>query len=273
MLTSRIARRSDYRKVARLCRRSVGPRDYVLSELEEVIDDGRLFLAFEGKKLVGISHLTELPDNSGWLGMARTDPDWRGKGVAQFLQRKIAAYEKERGIKRLRMFILETNTSSIRAVQKGGFKPVCDVSYLSRRVKRTAKIQPITSNRPSIQSLPKSQYVRMLNGYFGYGWQILRASQDVFKKIVDKDGIYMGRGTTILFTNVKESQDNLQAFTLLDGPVGKGLKQAIEIGSQIGCKDVGTFLPYEPRAIKTAKKLGFSQSSWGWHMIVFEKKI
>ena len=273
MLTSRIARRSDYEKVARLCRRAVGPRDYVLSELDHVIDDGRLFLAFEGKELVGISHLTELLDNIGWLGMARTDPDWRGKGVAQFLQRNIATYERKRGIKRLRMFILETNTSSIRAVQKGGFKPVCDVSYVSRRVKRASKTQPITSNRPSIQSLPKSQYVSVLNGYFGYGWQILRASRDVFKKIVDKDSIYMGHGTTILFTNVKESQDDLQAFTLLDGPVGKGLKQAIEIGSQLGCKYVGTFLPYDLRAIKTAKKLGFLQSSWGWHMVVFEKKI
>ena len=142
MLTSRIARRSDYEKVARLCRRAVGSRDYVLSELDNVIDDGRLFLAFEGKELVGISHLTELPDNTGWLGMARTDPDRRGKGVARFLQRSIATYEKKRGIKRLRMFILETNTSSIRSVQKGGFKPICDVSYVLRKVKKVAKSQP-----------------------------------------------------------------------------------------------------------------------------------
>ena len=148
-----------------------------------------------------------------------------------------------------------------------------DVSYLSRRVKKAAKTKSIISGLPSIQSLPKSQYVSKLNGYFGYGWQILKAGQNVFKKILDNDSFYMGSGTTILFTRVKESQDNLQAFTLLDGPVGNGLKHALEIGSRLDCKYVSTFLPYDPRAIKIAKKLGFSQSSWGWHMIVFEKKI
>lgn len=92
-----IASPSDYRLVARLCRRAVGPGDYVLSILREVIRDKELFLAWNGVELVGMTNFDECVDGSGWLSMARTDPDWRGRGVALFLQRQIAAHARRRG--------------------------------------------------------------------------------------------------------------------------------------------------------------------------------
>lgn len=268
LFESRISRRSDYEKVERLCRRSVGPRDYVLSKLDKVIDDGRLFLAFEGSELVGISHLTELPDKSGWLGMARTDPKWRGKGVARFLQRSIAAHEKKRGIKKLRMVIHVSNIPSVSAAKKGGFKPVCEVSYIYRRVKKVKEVSSAPS-KPPISSLPKSKYIRMMNGYLSYDGYIMNGSPIVFKKVVDEDVVYMGNGTTLLFSK----DDEYGGLTLLDGSPKKSLEKILAIGGQQGCSTVGGFIPYDSRLINSAKKLGFSQSRWGSHMLLFEKKI
>ena len=45
-LGARITKFSDYRHVARLCRRAVGAGDYVLGILKEVIADRGLFLAW-----------------------------------------------------------------------------------------------------------------------------------------------------------------------------------------------------------------------------------
>lgn len=76
-LIARIAKPSDYKLVARLCRRAVGPGDYVLQILREVIADRGLFLAFGNGELVGMANFEECIDGSGWLSMGRTDPDWR----------------------------------------------------------------------------------------------------------------------------------------------------------------------------------------------------
>ena len=91
-LRATIAKPSDYRLVARLCRRAVGSWDYVLIKLRDVIGEKGLFLAWNGSELVGMTNFDRCIDGSGWLSMARTDPDWRGGGVAVFLQRQIAAH-------------------------------------------------------------------------------------------------------------------------------------------------------------------------------------
>ena len=189
-------------------------------------------------------------------------------GVARFLQRSIAAREKLRGIKKLRMVIHVTNTPSISAAKKGGFKPVCEVSYVYHRVKKVKEIS-LSPSKPPVSSLPKTKYVRMMNGYLSYDGYIMNGSATVFKKVVDDNSAYMGGGTTLLFSK----DDKYGGFTLLDGPAKKSFEEILSIGKQQGCNTIGGFIPYDRRLINTAKKLGFSQSRWGSHMLLFEKSI
>jgi GNAT superfamily N-acetyltransferase len=100
-----IAKRPDRPLVARLCRRAVGRSDYILRILPVVIPRGGLFLAWDDGTLVGMTNFEWCIDGNGWLSMARTDPDWRRRGVATFLQREIAAYAKERGASMLRLWV------------------------------------------------------------------------------------------------------------------------------------------------------------------------
>ena len=65
-----VAHPSDYKAISRLCRRAVGPGDYVLWVLREVINDRGLFLAWVGDQLVGMTNFDKCVDGSGWLSMA-----------------------------------------------------------------------------------------------------------------------------------------------------------------------------------------------------------
>jgi hypothetical protein len=65
-LIVRVASSSDYEQVARLCRRAVGPGDYVLEILKQVIADKGLFLACSNDQAVGMVNFEECVDGSGW---------------------------------------------------------------------------------------------------------------------------------------------------------------------------------------------------------------
>jgi L-amino acid N-acyltransferase YncA len=137
---TRLARPSDLKRIARLCKRAVGRNDYALGIVDEIVRARRLFVVFSPDgDLIGMASYTPVFDKSGWLGMARTDPDWRGMGVARFIQRSIATYARKKGIRTLRFFVTSTNSSSLRAARKGGFRVVAHASHLSYDMKKISK--------------------------------------------------------------------------------------------------------------------------------------
>lgn len=75
----RIAGPSDTKVVARLCRRAVGPGDYALRILRDVIAEKGLFLAWSNAQLVGMTNLDGSIDGSAWMNMARTDRNGVGR--------------------------------------------------------------------------------------------------------------------------------------------------------------------------------------------------
>ena len=134
-----IAKQHDRPLIARLSRRAAGRSDYVLRILPSAIDRGGLFLAWDDSELVGMTNYDKCIDGSGWLSMARTDPTWRRRGVAIFLQQKIAAYARQRGVGTLRLVVSSENKPSIKACKKGGFRRVFDAANITCRLsaKRT----------------------------------------------------------------------------------------------------------------------------------------
>ena len=275
---ARIAGPSDYERIVRLCSRAVGPGDYVIQRLKHVIGQRRLFLAFSGEELVGMSNFTRLIDDAGWFGMARTDPKWRRKGVAIFLQQAKAAYARKLGIKKLRLFVLSTNTPSLRACLKGGFKPVSEAAHLTLTLKSRSnsggnhalKI----SRRELIEPLLKSKYLGKMKGYAGYRWNFVKMDLRVLEKISRQGEIYSLENAEFILNRPDEFESGEhREFTLLSGSFEKGLNSVISVASQLGSDSIGTFIPYEPYLIYLTRELGFRDDSWGWHCICLEKKI
>ena len=277
-LITRVASSTDHRLVARLCRRAVGPRDYVLEILKQVIADKGLFLACSNGQPIGMVNFEECVDGSGWLGMARTDPDWRRRGVARFLQQQVAVHARKRGIKHLRLWVSSKNRPSLLAAKKGGFRPVCEATHVSRSVRVKRSRRQITTfrliSRKSLKNLLRSPYLSKMNGYFAYKWHFVKASEELLDELVRKGELHTDGESSFIFTKPEMSYgEQYSTFALLRGSTASTLKQVKELAKGYGHLFLGCYLPYDSHLFPIAQKNGFRRDSWGKHCIVFEKKI
>jgi len=277
-LAVRVANSRDYGLVARLCKRAVGPGDYVLDILKQVIADKGLFLACSNDEVIGMVNFEECIDGSGWLGMARTDPDWRRRGVALFLQQQVAVHARKRGASHLRLWVFSKNKPSLLAAKKGGFRAVCEASHFSRSVRGKRSSPQITAfpliSGESVKSLLRSPYLSKMNGYFAYKWHFVKASEELLDELARKGELRTDRESSFIFTKPEMSYgDPYSAFVLLRGSTEPTLRQVKQVGQSYGRLFLGGYLPYDPHLISIAQKTGFKRDSWGKHCIVFEKKI
>jgi len=272
-----IAKSSDRSLIARLCRRAVSRSDYVLRILPTLIRRHGLFLAWDGDALVGITNFDKCIDGSGWLSVARTDPAWRGRGVATSLQHRIAAYAKHEGIGTLRLWVSSENKSSLRACERGGFRQVCEAAHLSRSLRSVNPRRKINPNSPSdaqVLTFLQSSYVAKTNGYIGYRRHFIKLTKRILTRLRDAGELYLTESEIVLVsrpeTFFRVSQSSL---TILEGSFASSLIAAKEIARGMGAQILSSYIPYSPYEISVAKRLGFRRSPWGKHCLIFEKKI
>jgi GNAT superfamily N-acetyltransferase len=277
-LIARIAKPSDYNLIARLCRRTVGSGDYVLRILGETIAEKGLFLAWSNGKLVGMVNFERCIDGSGWLGMGRTDPEWRRRGVALFLQEQITVHARRNGIRYLRLWILSNNRPSLLAAMKGGFRPVCEAMHVSgsMQVKRSVEQSGLlaSTSSKSLKSLLTSAYLSKMNGYFAYKWHFVKATEKLLKRLAERGELYSDGKTSFILTKPEIAFGHrYSSFALLDGSAASNLRQVKKIAKGYGDVILGSYLPYDQHLLSAARRTGFRRDSWGKHCIVFEKKI
>jgi acetyltransferase (GNAT) family protein len=216
-------------------------------------------------------------DGSGWLSMARTDPAWRRRGVAIYLQRQIIDYAKRRGVGPLRLWVLSKNKASINACEKGGFKRVCEAAHVScrLRVKRKRKRVPPTSvSNSQLQSFLRSGYTTKMNGYIAREWHFMKGSEHLLRRLERYGELYVAEDSIFLVTRPEiRFEEPQSSLTILVGPVPKSMRSAKKIAGALGAKILSSYIPYEPYQLSIAKKCGFNRSVWGKHCLVFEKKI
>jgi len=272
-----IARQRDRSLVARLCRRAVGPSDYVLRILTQTIAHGGLLLAWNGAELVGMTNFERCIDGSGWLNMARTDPAWRSRGVATFLQHQAAAHAKRRGITTLRLWALSNNKASINACKKGGFRQVCEAAHVSsnlRGKKRRSWKYSGSTSQMQLDSILKSRYLSMMNGYIGHKWHFVKLTKPLLKRLENEGELYVTEDCALLITKPETRFGTPQSsLTILTGPITKALLEAKNIAGWLGARVLSSYIPYAPYQLSAAKKLGFRRNPWGKHCLVFEKRI
>lgn len=263
-----------------MCRRAVGPHDYVLRILDDVIGRKHLFLVFsKNDNLIGMSNYTPIFDRSAWLGMARTDPDWRGLGVAQILQKNMASYAKRHGVNTLRFFILSTNTSSLRAAEKGKFKIVAHAAHASLNLSANEKLGSLKSNLKELKctrstlfnSLSRSRYLKTMNGYISRGYAFVLGNRKNLEWIMSHNELFCYEESS-MFVLCRTEPSHGQ-FSLLYGATKDCLRNVILKSRELRLKSLGGFLPYDENMIRASENLGFKRDSWGKHALLFEKKV
>jgi len=208
--------------------------------------------------------------------MARTDPAWRRRGVATFLQRQIIDYARGERIDALRLWTLSNNKASIIACEKGGFKQVCEAAHVSCRLrvkKKEKRVLPTSTSNTQLQSFLRSGYLGKMNGYVARQWYFMRTSERLLRRLQRQGELYVVEDSAFLVTRpeirFKEPQSSL---TILTGPVPKSMNNAKKIAGALGAKILSSYIPYERYQLSIAKKCGFRRILWGKHCLVFEKK-
>ena len=267
--------------VARLCRRAVGANDYALEFLDEVIKGRHLFLVFsKDVELIGMANYTPVFDKSAWLGMARTDPDWRGMGVAQFLQENMAAYARHHGVGVLRFIVSSTNSSSLRAAEKGRFRIVAQAAHASLARKKISResedfesiaqeLKPTKTLTPDFVS--NSNYIKKFSGYMSRGYAFLPATRENLGWLVSHGELFSyNDGTAFVLCKTGSSHGEL---CLLAGGTKKCLRNALRKADELNLKTLGGFLPYDRSIIRAGESLGFKRDLWARHVFLFERRI
>jgi hypothetical protein len=246
--------------------------------MKAAIDKHGLFQAWNEGQPVGMTNFERCIDGSGWLNMARTDPEWRRRGVALFLQKKIVAHAKQKGISKLRLWILSDNEPSIRACLKGGFKPVCEAAHISCSIRRKAsrtRIRPVNYmlyERPI--TIRNCGYLPRMNGYIAYKHHFLKASNSLLKKLAQREGLYkIGASSFVLSRPERRFRTLTSSLTILNGPLGPSLRAARKVARSLGAWRIAAYVPYDPYTLRRARELGFKRDDWGKHCLVFEKTL
>jgi GNAT superfamily N-acetyltransferase len=272
-----VAKPSDRPLIARLSRRAAGRSDYILRILPTVIARRRLFLAWSGTSLLGMTNFEKCIDGSGWLSMARTDPDWRRRGVATFLQQRIAAYAKRRGVGPLRLWALSDNKPSLAVCERGGFKRVCETIHISsnlRTAKTRTKAHAASPSQAQLRSLLKSTYVSKTRGYIGYRRHFMKLTEPLLAQLRDENELYIIGDSALLVSRPDRTFGVPQStFAILQGPTSNSLTEGRVIARALGARILRGHIPYSRYEMSVARGLGFRRTRWGKHCVVLEKKI
>jgi len=176
------------------------------------------------------------------------------------------------------LWALSTNTPSIKACMKGGFKPVCEAAHVScsiRSKRKTASTSRLSPKDAKLdKSLLQSPYLRKMNGYFAYKWYFTRASRRLLERLLRQGELFGDEESVFILTKPTMSFGvPYSSFTVLHGSTVSSLRIIKRTAAIFGRVWLGGYLPYTPYMLKKAQEIGFKRDRWGYHCIVFEKNI
>jgi GNAT superfamily N-acetyltransferase len=273
----RVATRADKREILSLCKRAVR-RDYVPMFLDEFIRDGSLFVAFDQGRAVGIVNYTRCLGGDGWLGQARTDPDYRRHGVATAIIRACSRHAAAQGARHVRLWSLRTNNPAQITVKSNGFREVAVFRRLMKRVgRRTGESHLIVERRPedALKLARGSELLRESSGYASMGTEFVKVNLKVISEAVAAKKIAR-LGDNVCYIDDNVWGDRWKApleFTGLAGDIGLMLDEAELFARIKGKREVHTYFAVGSRSLRTARRKGYKIVDWGKEAVLFEKSV
>ena len=273
----RQATMKDKAAIVRLCKRSVR-NDYVLLFLDGFLKDGGMFIALDGKRVVGMMKYTKCIGGDGWLGAARTDPKYRRRGVASSIMEACMKHAASQGAKFVRSWTSRTNKSAMMAGQHAGFREVGAFTRVRKRVKRTDMNCKLWQERSISRIWPlirNSKLMKDSGFYAPIPFDFVKVTRKVLSEAVSNGWIYR-IDDNICFIDEDawgdEWKDVLE-FTPLTGDVKLLLREGLLFTQDKGKKELHIFLPFNSPSLRTAIRMGFKVVSWGREAVLFEKAV
>lgn len=266
-----LARPADLKSLATLCRDAVGPDDYVLEYLPEMIGHKEILVTVEGGGIRAMTGLTECADGALWIGQLRTHPRWRRRGLARMLLDYAYARVVRERRPGLRLWTSQRNVGARELFESDGFR---GVTMFTRMVAQPLPGKQVPTVRPAglrrlIRQWERSLFGIQGRGFLDYRWRFTRLNPSVVRRVGARRELLAGPQTTVLIWIDDEDRTDLHISVLTGGKAG--LLLARRVAGARGFSNVQAFLPRTRRALAAARRAGFRRASWGTRAILYER--
>jgi len=279
MVIIREARPSDRRQVAEFTSHTWRWGDYIMSVWENWISDtkGKLLVAEEDNKVIGLMRLSLRPEGEAYLAGARVHPKFRRKGVATALTKSCIDYARASGARFVSLATSSKNVPAISLVEKLGFTLAQELVEVEAWPKKSA--QPSGIRRMKVEEIEDVMgWIRnRINcrpvKFKFFEWSTLR---------LDDLRNYSEEGFAVIYGEMNgialyQPYSTQFPFIMIDFFLGDK-KASEELGlflrkeaSVFGCKQVWGAIKHDKEAISGLKKAGFRVKKGG--MRIYEMKL
>lgn len=142
-LTIRPARQSDREAVFKFCEHTFDWGDYIPNVWDMWLKEkqAKLFTATLDNKPVGIMRVSIQKPGEAWLQAARTDPNYRRRGLATALTNACLKWVKNKGAKTARLSTDSDNYAAQKILETLGFTQISDFLIMKCKKLRAKKIE------------------------------------------------------------------------------------------------------------------------------------
>ena len=279
MVIVREARPSDRRQVAEFTAHTWRWGDYIMSTWEDWISDkrGKLLVAEEDSKVVGIMRLALRPEGEAYLAGARVHPMSRRKGVATALTKKCIEYARLMGAKFVSLATSSRNIAAISLAEKLGFTLAQELTQVGSWPKKSAEPKEIRKMEAEEAEKVLKWINRRINcrpvKFKFFEWSTLRLD-DLRKYSEEGFAAVFGETNGVV---LYQPYSTRHLFIMIDFFLGEE-KASKELGlflrkeaSVLGCKEVWGYVKFDEEIISGLRKAGFRVRKEG--MRIYEMKL
>lgn len=271
----RTARRADIPALARLCRAAVGPHDYVLGYLAEMVGGREARIVEQRGRPVAMAGITECADGGLWLGQLRTHPRFRRSGYATLLLDDAFRRVVREHRPALRLWTSRRNIGAQALFTRNGFRRVATFTrVMAAAVPGDASRgeQPVEVSPARLAALwarwERSGVRRSGRGYVEYRWHFVPLSRTILREMIARGEVFASRGSAAMLWS--EKGDPAAYGTVLAG--GRTALLAMRrLAGALRRDRVEVFLPDTPGLVRAARAAGFGPAEWGREAILFER--
>ncbi len=170
---------ADKKRILKISSKIWGGHDYIPYVFDEWVKDrNSSFVCAElDGTIVGLGRYVRLTKDYVWLEGLRTAPAYQGHGVGNALTNYFIELGVKEGVETLALSTYIENYSIIHIIEKNGFRKVAYFIFFEalrkRKIFKEAQFTSIEKigTEEAEHFISNSNFSRMSNGYFPYGWE------------------------------------------------------------------------------------------------------
>lgn len=282
----RPARASDVEAVAAFTQNTFEWGDYVADSFADWLDQpaSQLVVAVDpDDTAIAMSRGRLLSATEAWFHAARVHPEWRGRGIAGEMADVLRTWAAGEGAVVGRLLIEDDNESSIRHVQKIGFrrvasvvrctKPIGDASPSpdgngGRRVPSRLRARPAhaTDATPAFASWSVGELGRATRGLVGSHWSYARLTVDHLVSAA-KSGDFWEIGGGWAVTDTEDETLEVGWLETRPDDASDLFKALVDLAVGSGVESMSVWVPSVDWLVREAKRLGFETEPMGVYAV------